>query len=43
MQLFSADATIFSKKKLNLVFAYENIKEWASNQPQTFFAQARPG
>ena len=30
MQLFSADTTIFSKKKLNLFFAHENIK----NGPQ---------
>jgi hypothetical protein len=30
MQLFSADATIFSKKKLNLFFALENKK----NRPQ---------
>jgi len=33
MQLFSADATIFSKKKLNSFFAHENIK----NRPQKFF------
>ena len=30
MQLFSADATLFSKKNLNLFFAHENIK----NGPQ---------
>ena len=28
MQLFSADATIFSKKKKK--FVHENIKKWAS-------------
>ena len=42
MQLFSADATIFTKK-IYLFFAHENIKKRASkvahNRPQTFFSQ----
>ena len=41
MQLFSADATVFSN------FFYENIKKWASkvahDWPQTFFSQVWPG
>ena len=44
MQLFSADATIFSKKNLNLFFAHENLKKQASkvahNRP--FFSQTSP-
>ena len=49
MELFSADAIVFSKefkKKLNLFFAHENIKKWASkvahNRPQTLFSQYCP-
>ena len=46
MQLFSADATIFSKK-FEFIFAPENIKKRTSkvahNQPQTFFSQYWPG
>ena len=46
MQLFSVDATIFSKKKINLFFAHENIKKTPSkvahNRPQTFFSQYCP-
>jgi hypothetical protein len=41
VQLFSADSTVFSKKKFDLFFAHENINKRASivahNQPQTFF------
>jgi hypothetical protein len=46
LQLFSADATIFSKK-FEFIFAPENIKKRTSkvahNQPQTFFSQYWPG
>jgi hypothetical protein len=46
MQLFSAEATIFSKKILSLFFVHENIKKRASkiphNPPQTFFSQVWP-
>ena len=42
MQLFSEDATIFSKK----IFAHENLKKQASkvahNRPQTFFHSTGP-
>ena len=41
MQLFSADAIVFSKKFVILFFDPENMKKkpskFAHNQPQTFF------
>jgi hypothetical protein len=46
MQLFSADATIFSKKYFQFFFAHENIKKQASkvaHNQLNFFSQVRPG
>ena len=46
MQLFSADAMVFSKKKLNFFFDPEKVKKRASkvahNQPRTFYFTVQP-
>ena len=43
MQLFSADATMFSKKNFALKKLKKPPSKVAHNQPKTFFSQVRPG
>jgi hypothetical protein len=46
MQLFSADAMVFSKKKIKKNFDPEKVKKWASkvahNRPRPFYFTVQP-